>query len=265
MSKRLVVVPDVQAPFTNQRQINSLAGFNRAILPDGVPCVGDLFDLPMVSRWTRNRRGEFEGRITDHIDEGCRIIEKLGITDLKEGNHDRRVLTYVEQYAPALSPLAELQPEKLFRLDDLGVVYHRDLWEFTPGWIMAHGDEGNLSQQPGMTAQKLSDKVRKSVVCGHTHRQAILVTGSSFLGVEGPSYTAVEVGHMMNLHDAKYLRSGLANWTAGFAVIDISNKRVAVQLVQMSPTGSFYFEGQAWEDGRIRKKGVDAPKENQAS
>lgn len=251
--KRVVLVPDVQAPFTNWRQVNSLAAFIKDSKPDDVYCVGDLFDLPMVSRWERNRRGEFSNRIQDHIDDGRRIIEKCQISHLKVGNHDRRVEQYVENYAPALSPLADLKMEKLFGLPELGCELHRELWEFTPGWLLAHGDEGSISKVGGMTALHLANSTNKSVICGHTHRQGHVVQGSSLLGVEGPAIHGVEVGNMMRLKDAGYLKSGIANWQAGFGVIDISNKRVAVQLVQMSATGSFSFEGRSYEDGKIRR------------
>ena len=253
MSKRVVLAPDIQAPYQNPRQVNALGAFVNGLRPDDSWACGDLWDLPMVSRWERNRRGEFSGKIQEHIDDGRRVIEKLKITHLKVGNHDRRVEQYVENYAPALSPLAGLKMEKLFGLEDLGCVLHRELWEFTPGWVLAHGDEGSISKVGGMTALNLAKSINKSVICGHTHRQGHVVQGSSLLGVEGDSIHGVELGHCMRLADAGYLKSGIANWQAGFAVADISNKRVAIQLIQMSPTGSFFFEGQSYEDGKLRR------------
>lgn len=251
--KRVVVVSDVQAPYTNMRQVNSLAGYIRAIQPDDVYCVGDVWDLPMVSRWTRNRRGEFDGNIQEHIDSGRRIMEKLGVRHIKAGNHDIRVERYVENFAPALSRLQELKMENLFGLGELGITMHREPWEFTPGWVLAHGDEGNMSTSPGQTAAKMSRRWGKSVVCSHTHRQAIIPDGIGFAGEVHTTLYGVEVGHMMNIAQATYLRAGSSNWTAGFGILDISNGKVHPTIVQMSPTGSFIVDGRSWEDGRMRK------------
>lgn len=253
MTKRIVIVSDCQVPFQCDRQVNSLAGFIRATQPDDVMSVGDHFDLPMVSRWTRNRRGEFDGNIQEHIDEGRKILEKLQVHHLKVGNHDIRIERYVENYAPALSRLNSLKMENVFGLDDLGVVLHRDPYEFTPGWLLLHGDEHNLSQKPGQTAAAAVEKLDKSVVCSHTHRQAIIPMSKNALGEANTKY-AMEVGCLMDFSQAHFLRNGASNWTAGFGVIDISNNRVVPTIVQMSKTGSFLFEGHAWEDGRIRHK-----------
>jgi hypothetical protein len=144
--------------------------------------------------------------------------------------------------------------EEVFGLEELGCTLHRKLWEFTPGWRLAHGDEGSISKTAGMTALNLAKSIRQNVICGHTHRLGYVTEGSSLLGVAGDTLHAVEAGHFMNLSDANYLKSGIGNWTSGFVVLDISNKRVAVNVVHMSPTGSFSFEGQPWEDGSIRRK-----------
>lgn len=258
--KRIVVVSDVQVPYQSNRQVNALAAFIRGFKPDDVYSVGDHFDLPMVSRWTRNRRGEFDGSIRNHIDEGRRILEKLQVRQLKVGNHDIRVERYVENYAPALSPLQELRMENLFGLGELGVTLHRDPWEFAPGWVIAHGDEGALSQKPGQTAFNLASKWGKSVVCSHTHRQGHIVNGIGFAGEINSHIHGVEVGCLMEVSQAHYLRAGASNWTPGFAILDISNNRVQPQLIQMSKTGGFIFEGRYFEDGKVRsRKFADAP------
>jgi predicted phosphodiesterase len=51
------------------------------------------------------------------------------------------------------------------------MTYHKTAYEI-PGtnWVMAHGDEGNISQHAGITALNLAKKWGKSVLCGHTHR-----------------------------------------------------------------------------------------------
>jgi hypothetical protein len=251
--KRVVFVPDLQYPFHNKRQVNSLAGFIRAMTPDDTIQVGDLPDFVSLGRWVRGRRGEYDHNIREHVDGVKKLIEKLRIKHWKRGNHDERLDKYVEENAPALRGFPGLSIEEAFDLENLGCLYHRGLYEFTPGWVVAHGDEGPTSKFAGGTAASLAAKVGKSVVCGHTHKAGIIPTTESFNGVPTRTLFGVEVGNMMAMEKASYLKGQYANWQSAFGVVDISNSSVQPYLVYMSQTGSFQFEGRSWEDGRIRK------------
>lgn len=253
--KRHVIVPDIQIPHQNQRQVASLAGFIRQVKPDVVWQVGDLIDHTNISRWVRGKRGEYVPMLRTSIDETKRTLEKLKIDHWKRGNHDERLDKYVEEHAPGIAELltGELSIESLFGLDSLGVKYHRGIAEMAPNLVIAHGDEGPSSMIAGQTALKLAERIGKSVVCSHVHRQGISNRTESFNGVPERTLQGIEAGHMMDMSRASYLKGQYANWQAGFAVIDTSNLRFHAQLVQMSQTGSFLFEGQSWEDGKVRK------------
>lgn len=251
--KRIVFVPDIQYPLHNKRQVNSLAGYIRETQPDDVIQVGDLPDFTSLGRWVRGRRGEYDPQIRGHVDGVKKLIEKLGIKHWKRGNHDERLDKYVEENAPALKGFPGLSIEEAFDLENLGCEYHRSLYEFTPGWVVAHGDEGPTSKYPGGTALALAERVGKSVVCGHTHKAGILPSTESFNGVPTRTLLGMEVGNMMLMQQASYLKGQYANWQSAFAVLDISNSSVQPYVIFMSQTGSFQFEGRSWEDGRQRK------------
>lgn len=257
--KRIVIVPDIQVPFQNKRQVNSLAGFIKAMKPDDVIQCGDLIDFVSLGRWVRGARGEYEHDIKSHIDETKRVLEKLQIRHWVRGNHDERLDKYVENNAPALRGFPGLSIEEAFDLGNLGVEYHRDMYEVAPDWAVAHGDEGPMSTIAGQTAMKLANRVGKSVACGHGHRAGIAAQTESFKGQPVRTLYGVEVGHMMDMAQASYLKGQFANWQSAFGVLDISNARVQPYVVFVSPTGSFTFEGHAFEDGKVRrgKKFVD--------
>ena len=255
--KRVVVISDAQVPYQQERQVSALVRFIKETNPDDVYCVGDVADLPMVSRWERGRKGEYSGLLDHHREEVKKFLRRVMPNGghLKEGNHDRRLEMYLHSYAPAAAELPEMKMERFFGLSDMGIELHRDLWEYSPGYILAHGDEGTLSRVGGMTAFNLAKELNKSVTCSHTHRQGIIHQGSSLLGVAKDGIWGQEVGHTMAMDAATYLRSGKSNWTAGFGILDIlGNGRVVPTNVQMSPTGSFVFEGRSYEDGIIRVK-----------
>jgi hypothetical protein len=97
-------------------------------------------------------------------------------------NHGDRILKYLSKYAPALQGKGSpLTIPRIYGYDEtplsgelpLPIHYHDSLWEFAPGWVLAHGDEGSLIQTPGGTALNIAKRIGASVVCGHTHKAGI--------------------------------------------------------------------------------------------
>ena len=115
--------------------------------------------------------------------------------------------------------------------------------EIVPGVLLAHGDEGSISQVAGMTGAKLMEATGKSIVCGHTHRQGLVWASKGFNG-RLESRFALEVGHLMDMGQAAYLRPrGAANWQLGFGILEVTGKHVTPYAVPMRPDGSFTWAG----------------------
>lgn len=248
--KRVVVVPDIQAPFNHTRATTALAKFIRAWAPDDVYAVGDVLDAPQVSRWTRGQRGEFEGTLGKHRDKAVQILDELQVKHLSRSNHDDRVQNYVERVAPGLLDLPELGLRSFLRLDDLGITLHNKPWQFAPDWFLMHGDEGGLYQDAGRTALNLAKKIGASVVCGHTHRLGISPDTDSVNGKVLRTKVGFEVGTLMDMSKADYVikQAGAANWQLGFGVLYIDGAHVAPVPVLMDPrSGEFVFEGRRWK------------------
>lgn len=262
MTLRHIFVPDLQLPVTNRRQVRSLVQFIKAKKKRGeihkVHQVGDAADLTQFGRWVRNQRGEYDQDIRKHLDDVTRVLASLQVDHWKAGNHEARAWKYVEDNAPALSPLTRnrdiLSVESLYRLDDIGVRFERGIYEFAPNAVVAHGDEGPISNIAGQTALKLATRIGKSVVCGHTHRAGLSFQTESFNGIPARTLFGLEAGNFMNLADAGYMRGGYANWQSAFGVVDVDNLRVQPYVVLMSQTGSFSFEGESWDDTGLRAK-----------
>lgn len=247
--KRVVVVSDLQVPYHSKAAVRSLAKFIREWGPDDVYCVGDVLDAPQVSQWTRGQAGEYEGTLGKHRDQAVQILEELQIKHLSRSNHDDRVELYLERKAFGLLGLKELRTEAFLRLDELGITFHRKPWQFAPGWFLAHGDEGGLSQDAGKTALNLAKKFSASVVIGHTHRMGIVHDTDSINGKVIRTKVGFETGCLMDLSQADYIRKqgGAANWQLGFGVLYIDGPTVAPVPVFMEPNGQFVFEGRRWK------------------
>jgi predicted phosphodiesterase len=246
--KRIVVLSDLQIPYHDRKFTAALQEFVEDYQPDELFCVGDELDAPEPSRWTKGTAGEYAGTLQKGIDLTHKVMgefrEALGDKPfhVQRSNHTDRIENYVSRYAPALSSLRDLEYQTLLGYDTLDIKYHESIYNFAPGWAMAHGDEGSLSRIAGSTALSLARRTGLSIVCGHTHRLGIQHENTAVNGKVTGRLFGMEVGHMMNLSMAGYLKSGGANWQAGFGILYVDGKTVTPSVVPMV-NNSFIVEG----------------------
>lgn len=226
-------VSDIQFPFHDNRALEVMLG----VLTPGMDvfCVGDEIDFPMISRWSKGWAAEYEGSLQKHIQGNYDLWEQIrGIVGptanihISRSNHVDRLARYIERYAPGLRGLEVLELEQLLGYDDLGIQYHHEPFEFAPGWLLMHGDEGSLSRIAGRTAGLLAESYDMNVMCGHTHR---LGRSAKTRGHKRRRRTVqgVEIGHLMDVRKAHYVNN--PDWQQGFAVIHRDGNLTEVQTV----------------------------------
>lgn len=233
-----VVIPDLQVPDEDRKAVESVLNFIREYNADGLLCVGDELDSPEPSRWNKGYAGEYAGTLQKSIDRCHDVLasirDALGYNrpfHLMRSNHGERIRTYLNRYAPALADLRGLDYATLLGLSDLDITYHDKPFEFAPGWMLAHGDEGSLIQTAGGTALGLAKKWGKSVVCGHTHRAGLQHQNLVVNARVTSTLFGMEVGNLMDLRKADYLKAGSANWQQAIALIEVDGKRVQPTLI----------------------------------
>lgn len=232
-----VVLPDIQAPYHDVRAVTGLIDYVKRTKPDGLLCVGDEIDLPSVSRWSSGTAGEYthslmkDVTVTNQIMTAFRAaLGKNKPFHLSRSNHGDRLANYVRKQAPALWEfVAEdgmLDIPRLVGYDKLDIQFERTPFEFAPNWLLCHGDEGGLSGIAGTTARNLAvQKFGKSVVCGHTHRAGVSSHTTSVKGKVTRTLTGVEVGNVMDLKQASYMR-GSANWQQACGIVYVDGRDV---------------------------------------
>lgn len=249
--KTVVVLSDIQAPSHDARAITAVTEFVKDYKPDELYCVGDEADSPEPSRWNKGRAGEYAKTLQSGLDKTSQIMGnfKKALGDkpfhTMRSNHGDRIEHYISKYAPALASLRALEYETLLRYDELDITYHNRIWQFAPGWGLAHGDEGNLIQTSGGTALSLAKRTGLSIVCGHTHRQGLQHSHVGYNGRISNRLFGVEVGHLMDLNKADYLTTGAANWQQGFGILYIRRGNVTAVTVPIIGR-SFTVEGQTY-------------------
>lgn len=195
--------------------------------------------------------GEFLGRIQKDVDAGIGYLESIravhaGPIHISRSNHMDRPLSYVRKYAPGLFGLKALTVPGLLEFDRLGITYHETPYEIAPGWLLAHGDEaGGSSPTPGGVAMRLARKWGRSVICGHTHKLGWQHDHSAVNGKVTRRLHGVEVGNLMDMRQAHYLKAGSANWQQGVAALYIDGKTVTPSLVPIT-NGRLVVEGKVY-------------------
>lgn len=237
MQQRVVVLSDLQIPYHDEAAVKRVVSFIKWYKPTQLWCVGDELDAPEPSRWNKGMAGEYATTLQDSIDMTYNVMadfrNALGRTKpfiIQRSNHTDRIQTYIRKYAPAFNSLESLQIEKLLGYDDLNIQYLHRFKELLPGWVMAHGDEGRAIQVPGSTALSLAKKLGKSVVCGHTHKLGLQHETTGLYGKNRTQF-GLEVGHLMDIKQASYLTTGVANWQQGIGILVEKNRKVTPYAV----------------------------------
>jgi predicted phosphodiesterase len=235
--RRVVVLSDLQIPYHDPVAVKSVLSFIKWYKPSELWCVGDELDAPEPSRWNKGLAGEYAPTLQDSIDLTYNIMADfraaLGRNKpfiIQRSNHTDRIQTYIRKYAPAFSTLDTLKIEELLGYSSLNIQYLHKFKELLPGWVMAHGDEGRAIQVPGSTAMSLAKKLGKSVVCGHTHKLGLQHETTGLYGRNKTIY-GLEVGHLMDMKQASYLTSGIANWQQGIGILVEKNRKVTPYAV----------------------------------
>ena len=233
------VISDMQVPDHDVKALDSVLSFIEYLQPDRILIVGDELDSPQPSRWNKGYAGEYAGTLQRDIDTAHEVLRRIRAVvaerpvHLMRSNHGERIRTYLNRYAPALAGLKTLDYSTLLGLDALGITYHEQPFEFTRGWVLAHGDEGSLTQTAGGTALGLAKRWNKSVVCGHTHRAGIQHHHSYLNNRASSLLFGLEVGHLMDMRKANYLKAGSANWQQAVGIVETQGKVSVPTLVPL--------------------------------
>ncbi|MGV9693353.1 metallophosphoesterase [Streptomyces sp. NPDC003444] len=263
----MVVVSDTQIPYEDKRALRNVISFIGEYQPDEVIQIGDLVDYPAPSRWTAGTRYEFAGGVIRDSEYAKRNFSTPlravydGPVKILKGNHDERPEVYLEKNAPALAAEdVAYRFESLLDFDGFGFKLVEPYYGFAPGWVAIHGHESpGLSQVAGRTAAAKARKAGVSVVMGHTHRLAISPESTGYGGKLKTVY-GFEVGHLMDVRQAGYLRNGPANWQKGFGLFYCGKFGATPHAIPVEPDGSFVVEGERFGSIARTRRGTFSTK-----
>ena len=263
---RTLVAGDAQIPFQDQTAFDR---FQTAVVetqPDNILFVGDMVDLPSMSRWSQ--RSEWVGGTQAAINQYHNFLAQIrsnapnATISVVHGNHEQRMDDYVRKNAAealglkranATNELAVLTLQYLVRYDDLdvqsidgypnGTLWLEDNLKATHGTNIAKG---------GSNAAKYLREERESTLYGHTHRQELAYrtfaqrTGAITIAAASPGCLALIDGTVPGFHHTVDAQGQLVkkaeDWQQGLLVIDHTSNSHNITPVMFTDDG-FYLDG----------------------
>ncbi len=240
--KRIVVASDFHVPFHNKPLVENWLRFVEDAQPDVVVVNGDMLDCDSISRFASAPGGP---SLQEEVDAGNEILSAIADAapqaerHLTEGNHEERMQRFLLDN-PGLYDLRCLRIPELLGLDELGFKWHKygDPLDFGP-LTVTHGHK--VSKHSAYSAKRhLFDDGYDNVIHGHTHR-----LGSYFITGAKGTRRGFECGGLFDRKQADYVR-GPKNWQNGFAVAEVFEGNVHVELIEATDSGMFIADGRVY-------------------
>lgn len=189
------------------------------VSPNQVFLGGDIFDHAAVSTYAKSLA--IEGSLQRELDYGFEqltyLIDSLdGFTTFEflPGNHESRIMRYLQSRAKPLIELQALDYKNLYRLDALGIEFHPEGKPVKKGHLwLAHGHEfptGGVSP-----SRKALDSLGVNVLFGHVHK----FTSAYKRNLDGKTMAAWSNGCLADLNPGYVLAP---DWVQGYTLVDFT-------------------------------------------
>ena len=213
---QLFVLSDLHITFQDDATLKAVIDCMADCQPDNIVLLGDILDCYSISRFCK--RPDRVRNLQDEINifyHTMRTIKKeLPKTEIHYvlGNHENRLEKLVLEN-PGLFGLKALEPQQLFRLDELGIYYHKTKVKIN-NFIYYHGDVVRKDASYTAKAEFLDHKMQDGV-SGHTHR-----LGSYYTSYEQSPTGWFENGCLCKIEPDYLNDPDKANWQHGFTIVD---------------------------------------------
>ena len=186
------------------------------VQPDLVWNNGDFLDFKSISRFLTDPKHKLT--LASDIGSGRKALHQLRETApnarlvLREGNHDRRLQTFLYSRAPELSGLEDLSLPKLLHLKNVDCQFKGGDDRTKVGELFhIHGDE--LATGMVFPARAALSKAHCNLIFGHVHRFSVAYEAS----LSGRDHVAWSIGCLQNMQVDYSFHTG---WTQGVARVD---------------------------------------------
>jgi predicted phosphodiesterase len=213
MVKKILVLPDLHAPYHDKKAYELFIKAARIIKPDTLVVIGDFADFYAVSSHLKDPTRPGFSREVKEVRRQLEALRGIGTRRLfLAGNHENRLDRYLQSRAPEL--YGTLTVPEILGLEEEGFEYHPYQEVITIGKVSfvhdlgfsgVNGTRQTLAAYPG------------NIVYGHTHRFNCYTKGD----LKRNTYTAWNVGWLGDSHKIDYLPAVKVkqDWVKGFLLV----------------------------------------------
>lgn len=238
---------DFHAPHHDEELLSAAVAWVKEFQPERLIVLGDLMDYGGVSRHSKTG---FEPTLEREINDAYSILRSFKQASpatqivLLDGNHEQRMKSALEGrglVSLALLSRADdttpvLSTRHLLRLDELevltvdppapGLPYEFCETQVCDGLVARHGHVAKKGS--GTSALEMVERLQRSIVVGHTHRQSIVYATKWPDGVQR-TLVGCEAGTMARIeHGLGYTVA--SDWQQGFAVCQMGRDGFSLDL-----------------------------------
>lgn len=214
--QQVFVLSDMHIPFQDDETLKAVFDCVVDNQPQNIVLLGDILDCYSISRFSKrpDRMRNLQWEIDTFYKMMKHLMKHLPNTEIHYvlGNHENRLEKLVLDN-PGLFGLEALEPRKLFRLEELGIYYHKTKVKIN-GFTYYHGDIARKDASYTAKAEYMDHKMQDGV-SGHTHR-----LGSYYSTYEQKASAWFENGCLCKIEPDYINDPDKANWQHGFTVVD---------------------------------------------
>ncbi len=219
---RALILSDIHIPYYDKQATICALKYGQHLNADTILLNGDIADFFSISFWQNDPRlRDFPGEIKavkEFLTSVREIFPKAQIV-YKLGNHEERMLRYMQVKAPELLGLPEFEIESVLGLKDNNVQLVKDNRPVKFGRLnIIHGHEYRFAiSNPVNPARGLFLRGKVHAVCGHFHQSS----QHSERSLEQQVLATWSTGCLSDLHP-EY--RPINNWNHGFMVADVDKQ-----------------------------------------
>jgi predicted phosphodiesterase len=226
---RELLVPDIHAPYQDQRAVDLLLKVGDTFKFDGLTCLGDLLDNYAISSFAKvkNRKLDWQWE----IDSAVAIKHELEVIAPTRtfcvGNHEFRTDKMFATDIPQDNRRNVNDIETILELKGWDVVPYREAKRIGKLWV-THDVGYCGANAVGQTL----NAVQSNIAFGHTHRMGTMYAGD----VLGGRYVGTMLGWLGDMAqiDYAYRLKVCKDWQLGFGIAYIEpNGNAHVQAIPM--------------------------------
>lgn len=266
------LIGDLQIPYHDKRAVDLFFKAMKWWKPDAIDIPGDIDDQLEYSKFSDGTTDEFFNKLKKEkqIEEESDADFRARVSPLpfvKEyaqgaeqfygrvrddhpnadvhvslGNHDIRVMNYMDKKAPAY--VDQITPNMLWGLDDKGFTWRT--YELPPierfGGVFVH--HGNTTTTTGLAVKTDIENMGISLARGHDHRGGVVyksypMTNTTLVGLG--------TGHMCDptAYGLRYTTN--PSWELGFGIGHVVDGNPNLQFIRISPDYSLVLDGKLFK------------------